>query len=82
MLKILAILALCYFFFRSVGHVVRALFGGGSTTRTQPTSSYGHQQKRRSSEGLHVDSVPNPNQGKKKEDFKGGDYVDYEEVKE
>lgn len=77
MLKILAILALCYFFFRSVGHVVRLIFGGSATTRTQ--NPHGNRQRRRTTrEGLHVDSMPN--QQKKRADFKGGDYVEYEEV--
>jgi uncharacterized protein DUF4834 len=77
MLKILAILALLYFFFRSVGHVVRLIFGGGATTRTQNPNT-GQQRRRTTRDGLHVDSMPN--QQKKKKDFKGGDYVDYEEV--
>jgi hypothetical protein len=78
MLKIFAILALLYFFFRSVGHVVRLIFGGGATTRAKNMN--GNQQKRRTTkEGLNVDSMPNNNKSKKA-DFKGGDYVDYEEV--
>lgn len=78
MLKIFAILALLYFFFRSVGHVVRLIFGGRATPRAQNT--HGNQQRTRTTrEGLHVDSMPN-NQKSKKADFKGGDYVDYEEV--
>ncbi len=79
MLKIIAILFLLYFFFRSVGHVVRLIFGGGGTTRAQ--NPYANQQRRRTTrEGLHVDSAPN-NKKSRKTDFRGGDYVDYEEVK-
>ena len=78
MLKILAILALFYFFFRSVGFVVRLLFGGSSSSRSQ--NPFADQQRQsRTKEGLHVDSIPK-NQNKKT-DFRGGDYVDYEEVK-
>lgn len=75
MLKIIALLFLLYFFFRSIGHVVRVIFGGGSATKAQNT--YTNQQGTRRG-GLHVDSMPNSQ--KKKADFKGGDYVEYEEV--
>lgn len=77
MLKVIAILFLLYFFFRSVGHVVRVIFGGGATTRTQ--NPYTNQQRSRTTrDGLHVDSMPKSKN--KKPDFKGGDYVEYEEV--
>ena len=77
MLKILAILALLYFFFRSVGHVVRMIFG---STVSRAQNPYTNQQRQRTSrDGLHVDSAPK-NQKSRKADFKGGDYVDYEEV--
>jgi len=76
MLKILAILALFYFFFRSVGFVVRMFLGGGSATHNQ--NPYANQQRNRTREGLHVDSIPKDQ--KKRADFKGGDYVDYEEL--
>ncbi len=79
MLKFFAILALLYFFFRSVGHVLRVVLGRSAQARTQQ-SPYGRQgQKRTTRDGLHVDSAPN-HQKQKKDDFKGGDYVDYEEV--
>jgi len=77
MLKIFAILVLLYFFFRSVGHVLRLFLGRSAQSRTQqPYGRPGQQRTKR--EGLHVDSVPN--QQKQKKGFKGGDYVDYEEV--
>ncbi len=41
---------------------------------------YDQSQRHRPNDGnVHVDS--NPNQNKKKTDFKGGEYIDYEEVK-
>ncbi len=77
MLKFFAILVLLYFFFRSVGYVIRLILGGSAQARTQnPYSRQGQQRTKR--EGLHVDSAPNHQ--KQKKDFKGGDYVDYEEV--
>ena len=78
MLKILAILALLYFFFRSVGHVVRMIFGSTVSSRSQ--NPYANQQSKRTTrDGLHVDSSPKGPKSRKA-DFKGGDYVDYEEV--
>lgn len=77
MIKFLAIIALLYFFFRSIGHVMRLLFGGSVQQRAQQRP-YTSQQQRTTKEGLHVDSMPS--QEKQKKDFKGGDYVDYEEV--
>ncbi len=79
MLKFLAIVALLYFFFKSVGHVMRLVFGGGVQSRSQQNPYTRQQQRRTTREGLHVDSMPNQ-QKKKTDDYKGGDYVDYEEV--
>ncbi len=79
MLKILAVLALLYFFLKSVGHVVRLVFGSNVQQRSQQKGyTRNRQQQRTTREGLHVDSMPS--QEKQKKDFKGGDYVDYEEV--
>ncbi len=85
MLKFFAILVLLYFFFRSVGHVLRVVLGRGAATRApqNPYARQQHQQRRTTRDGLHVDSIPK--QQKQKTDskgfgFKGGDYVDYEEV--
>jgi len=77
MLKIFAILFLLYFFFRSIGHVVRLIFG--STVSRSQNANTNQQRQRTTRDGLHVDSAPQ-NQKSRKSDFKGGDYVDYEEV--
>lgn len=80
MLKLIAILVLIYFFFRSVGYVVRLLLGGGMAARNRNPYT-GHQQRRNTREGdIHIDNAPK--QEKKRKEFRGGDYVDYEEVKE
>ncbi|MCB0494555.1 MAG: DUF4834 family protein [Cyclobacteriaceae bacterium] len=78
MLKIIAILVLLYFFFRSIGFVIRLLLGGGMTARNQ--NPYTNQQQRRQTRDgdLHIDNVPK--QSKERKEFRGGDYVDYEEV--
>ena len=78
MLKLIAILVLIYFFFRSIGYIVRLLLGGGMAARNRnPYTS--HQGSRQTREGdLHIDNVPK--EGKQRKEFRGGDYVDYEEV--
>lgn len=77
MLKLIAILVLIYFFFRSVGYIVRLLLGGGASTHRQH-NPYTSQQRRQTKEGLHIDNIPK--EEKKRKDFRGGDYVDYEEI--
>lgn len=41
-----------------------------------------HQQNARSKEGVNVDFIPKEHQQKRNKDIEGGEYVDYEEVKE
>lgn len=74
MLKILALLVLIFIFFKAVGMVFRLLLGTGDVNRTQRYSSTQSQRKREGS--INVDHNPNSsNKG-----YKGGEYVDYEEV--
>lgn len=40
------------------------------------------QQASRSKEGVNVDFIPKEHQQKRQKDIEGGEYVDYEEVKE
>ena len=74
MLKILAILVLIYFFFRSVGYVLRLFLGSGPQR-----SSFGQgqrpQRSRPKNSNLNVDRDP-----QSKKQFDGGEYIDYEEV--
>ena len=76
MLKILAIIVLCIFFFRTVGFFVRLLFGGTIANKTN--TGYQTNRRKSSNGNLHVDR--GPNQSKKKKDFKGGEYVDFEDL--
>lgn len=74
MLKILALLVLIFIFFRAVGMVFRLLMGNSSVNRSH---RYSNQQQKRKQEGdLNVDHDPN----RSKKGYKGGEYVDYEEV--
>ncbi|MGL1889575.1 MAG: DUF4834 domain-containing protein [Reichenbachiella sp.] len=61
------------------GFINRIFFGGlnNNQNRQQPTN----QQKRRSDGSIHIDYVPKDGQQPSKDKgFKGGDYVDYEDV--
>ena len=40
------------------------------------------QQSARKKEGVNVDFIPKEHQQKRQKDIEGGEYVDYEEVKE
>ena len=76
MLKVLALLVLIFIFFKALGMVFRLLLGGGDVNRTQRYS--GTQNQRRREGDLNVDHNPNgSNKG-----YEGGEYIDYEEVKE
>ncbi len=72
MLKIIAFLALIYIFFKAVGIIFRVLGGSPDTNRHQRYGTPGKEGE------LHIDY--DPRSGKRKSDFKGGEYVDYEEV--
>ena len=50
----------------------------GGYNRDQFNTQY--RQRRAPNSNLHVDRVPK-NETSRKSDFKGGDYVDFEEVK-
>jgi hypothetical protein len=70
MLKFLLIVALSLYILSKIGGF---LFRAGASP--QP----GRPQTRRPEGTIHVDSVPG--KSKKSSSVKGGDYVDYEEVK-
>lgn len=76
MLKVLAIIVLFFFLFRTIGVFLRFLMGGSVTNRGND-----HQYRRKQRDGdLNVDYKP---KGKKdRGEFKGGEYVDYEDVSE
>ena len=80
MIKFLIIVGLIfYLIYRLLGFFFKTIF----MTAQQRTQQNNHQQgnhKRRASGGdLNIDYVPNEN--KSRDDFKGGDYVDFEELK-
>jgi len=72
MLKILALLVLIWIFFKALGQIFKALLGTDANRSTRYTST---SQRRK--EGINVDYDPNTKGDK---GYKGGEYVDYEEV--
>lgn len=80
MLKLLALIFLFVLFLRSIGYVLRMLFGSGLAGKTS-REFRGEQarRKRPRSGNVDIDYVPNKKDKKGKE-FDGGDYVDYEDV--
>jgi len=84
MFKILIIFFLViYVVFRLGGFIIRMLFSGFSNQQRQ-TSQSGQrpQQYRKPSDGnVNIDYMPKDKKQRPQGDIKGGDYVDYEEVK-
>lgn len=77
MFRILAFILLFVFLFRIVGSVIRYLLGGPSMNRSG-SFQQGRQRNHRGSK-IHVDYDPKKD-SRQKSDFKGGEYVDYEDL--
>lgn len=78
MLRLLAFIVIIFLVFRTIGYVIR-LLAGGVTGRTGQEFREDYNRKKRASNGnIHIDYVPK--EDKKKSGFKGGEYVDYEDV--
>ncbi|MFH6984940.1 DUF4834 family protein [Marinoscillum sp. 108] len=85
MLKFLLIIALIsYLIYRVGGFLFKILFLGAQQQRQQYQSTgqthQQHARRRAAGSNLDIDYVPGDRKNEKK-DFRGGDYVDYEEVK-
>ena len=77
MLKFLLILGIVFYLVYKVsGFLTRGLFAGGSSKRAQ-TQGRNRTKVRPPDGNLDVDHIP---KNRKPDSFKGGDYVDYEEV--
>ena len=80
MLKLLALIFLFVLFLRSIGYVVRMLFGSGLAGRTSREFHEEQGRRKRPKGGnVDIDYVPNK-KDKKGNEFDGGEYVDYEDV--
>ena len=77
MLKLLAIILMIFLLFRSLGFFLR-LFLGRAVSNQAQNPFQGQKRRRTRSGNLNVDIAPD--EKKRKTDFKGGEYVDYEDV--
>jgi len=87
MLKFLLILFLIgYVFFKVGGFLFRTLLGGlGAKTAYQYTQSRNqqerqHQKRSTTRDGVSIDYAPDNKDKRSAANFKGGEYVDYEEI--
>ena len=78
-LKFLLPVLIFYWVFKSVGRFMSRMMNGGQ----QPQNFSGRQQPKRPIDGkVNVEYAPTKKSPKSSDNFKGGDYVDYEEVKD
>ncbi|WP_420576066.1 DUF4834 family protein [Ekhidna sp.] len=83
MLKIIIILILIgYVFYRVTSLIFSGLFGGFNRQQHfgQSQSQYTRKSRKAPDSNLNIDNVPG-NRSKKDGDYRGGEYVDFEEVK-
>lgn len=82
MYKILAFILMIVLVLRGLGAVMRLLFGGNLANRAARNFQEGQNPRRKNKPAggnVNVDYVPGKGD-KTKKGFKGGEYVDYEDV--
>jgi hypothetical protein len=78
MLKfVLIVFIIGYVFFKGLGFFFKTIVGGQSMNRP---GQDGSTQRKTTNGNVSVDFKPDDNKNSKK-DFKGGEYVDFEEIK-
>ena len=82
MFKFLILIFLFFFVIvRIGGFVIKLLFSGfGGQQRNTFERGQRPQQKKPADGNVNIDYVPDAKRDKKSQKFKGGDYVDYEEM--
>ena len=83
MLKFLLIFFIIFYLvFKVGGFLVRLFLGNLVKQNRQQTYQYDTAQKKQPRDGnVHIDYIPEEGQDKEPKEYKGGDYIDYEEVK-
>lgn len=85
MLKFIIIsILVIYLVFRVIGFFFKLFFGPIYQQQRQASGGGQHyttQRRKAPNSNLNIDHKPSENSVKSKKDFKGGDYVDFEEVK-
>jgi len=86
MLKIIIISVLViYLVFKLVGFAFRIMFGAAYEQQRKARQSQQKQyttRRRAPNSNLNIDTEPAKKQAASGKEFNGGDYVDYEEIKE
>jgi len=83
MLKFIIIFLLVgYLVMKIVGYFVRSIFGQTMEQLRRDAQQQQQRQYKKPNDGnVHIDYIPNSGDVKRKDNFRDGDYVDYEEVK-
>ncbi|MBU2915440.1 MULTISPECIES: hypothetical protein [Reichenbachiella] len=81
MLKFLVLFILFFWIVFKLGGFFMRMFLGNMVNQNRQQSAQQHQQRQPQDGNVHIDFVPKKGtKAANKSDFKGGDYVDYEEV--
>ncbi|MFY0594181.1 DUF4834 family protein [Roseivirga sp.] len=76
-LKYILPIIVFYWIFRSIGRFMSRMMNGG---QPQQNFSGRREQKKPTDGNVNVEYAPSKKNPKSSDNFKGGDYVDYEEV--
>ncbi|WKK87051.1 DUF4834 domain-containing protein [Marivirga arenosa] len=80
MFKFLLILFLIGYLFFKIGGFIFRLFLGRTAKAAQQRQYQQNNKGRTTKDGVHIDHIPNQKGKRSGGNFKGGEYVDYEEV--
>ncbi len=80
MFKFLLILFLIGYLFFKIGGFLFRLFLGRTAKAAQERQTKQNNRGRTTKDGIHIDHVPNEKGKRTGGNFKGGEYVDYEDV--
>ncbi|MBK6266761.1 DUF4834 family protein [Marivirga sp. S37H4] len=85
MLKFLLILFLIGYIFFKVGGFLFRIFlgrlGAKAAAQSGRSNSSQNRQQRKTADGINIEFVPEDKNKRTAKNFKGGEYVDYEELK-
>jgi hypothetical protein len=80
MFKFLIILFLIGYLFFKIGGFLFRLFLGRTAKAAQERQYQQNNKGRKTKDGIHIDHIPNQKGKRTGGNFKGGEYVDYEDV--
>jgi hypothetical protein len=80
MFKVLLTLFLIGYLIFKIGGFILRLFLGRTAKAAQERQYQQNNKGRKTKDGIHIDHVPNQKGKRTGGNFKGGEYVDYEDV--